>query len=133
MAETTEKFDMNAERERILAAATEAIKAAIPADMLPEKVTDRSAMIAMYFGTTRTTVVAALVYASFYAQIVGLDLEKQHELLNSINSILKDSPYTAEAKESYERQNKQYHEKLAEKQLGTLDGEIVLPGDGKVH
>lgn len=121
---------LQAEGEQMKPLIDAALQKALPPDMTPKKVEERSGLFAMYFNITRTSVAAALVYASFYARIVGLDIAKLHELLDAVDAVTKDSKLVARAQARYAEANQKFHEQQAEQQTNPL---LLMPDTGIKH
>lgn len=122
---------MTPEEERITKGFTEILFNAMPPDMDPQKVETRSAIIASIVGTTRTSIMGAVVFAAFYSKFTGLSTEQIKEVFDKVDVLLKDSPLVAEGIEKYNKMNTAAKE--AEKKSELSGAVIISPGNDKVH
>lgn len=122
---------MTPEEERITKGFTEILFNAMPPDMDPQKVEARSAIIASIVGTTRTSIMGAVVFAAFYSKFTGLSTEQIKEVFDKVDELLKDSPLVAEGIEKYNKMNTAAKE--AEMKSELSGAVIISPGNDKVH
>ena len=122
---------MTPEEERITKGFTEILFNAMPPDMDPQKVEARSAIIASIVGTTRTSIMGAVMFAAFYSKFTGLSTEQIKEVFDKVDVLLKDSPLVAEGIEKYNKMNMAAKE--AEKKSELSGAVIISPGNDKVH
>ncbi len=122
---------MTPEEERITKGFTEILFNAMPPDMDPQKVETRSAIIASIVGTTRTSIMGAVVFAAFYSKFTGLSTEQIKEVFDKVDELLKDSPLVAEGIEKYNKMNTAAKE--AEMKSELSGAVIISPGNDKVH
>ncbi len=122
---------MTPEEERITKGFTEILFNAMPPDMDPQKVETRSAIIASIVGTTRTSIMGAVVFAAFYSKFTGLSTEQIKEVFDKVDELLKDSPLVAEGIEKYNKMNMAAKE--AEMKSELSGAVIISPGNDKVH
>lgn len=121
--------ELEADRKRISEGLLEILTKNMPSDMDAGKVEDRAAMVAMFCGTTRTSVMAAAVHVAFYASFTGIDLADVKKFYDEVSELLKDSPYVAEVRKKYDEAN--LNAKVA---AASQAGPVILsPGNDKVH
>jgi len=127
--------EKNAESERVAKGLEELTLKYLPSDMDVERVIARTDMVGIFVGTTRTGVVASMLFAAMYHKVVGLETETMVKLLKDVDNLMKDSAYVAELQQKYAEMNLKAKSKTAfNTELGsTISEAIMVPGNDKVH
>ncbi len=124
--------EIEAETRRVVEEVADALQKAIPADMDQGKTLDRVAIIREFIGLSRTTAMAAAIYVSSYARIVGLDVADIHKMIDEVDAVMKSSPLTVLSQQQYAKGNAEYHKKQAEGGVA-FEQLLLSPDSGKVH
>tara|TARA_R110000868_G_scaffold270926_3_gene530390 strand:- start:133 stop:525 length:393 start_codon:yes stop_codon:yes gene_type:complete len=127
-----EFYDKDAERARIGKALCDIVVRNTPADINVDRVMDRAEVAAMLLNTTRTGVMAALVFAAMNSRFVGLETAHLHAMLNEVDEALEGSPYVTELQQKYAEMNQKTKEAQAVAP-NSSNVAILVPGNNKVH
>lgn len=115
------------------------VKANIPVDMDTNNILSQMSVMTQIIGVTRSRVMAAAVFYSLYAQILGLDGEDVQKTVSGILAAVKADPRTAEMAADYAVRNAQAKQQAAAAAHVKGDGggfgaAFMVPGDKtKVH
>lgn len=121
---------------KLLAEVESIVKKNIPTDMSPSNILVQMDLMTQLMGVTRSRVIAAAVFFSLYAQIVGLDGEDIKSIVNEILAAVKADPRTAEMAADYAVKNAQAKQQAAATKVdgGAFNQAFMVPGDKtKVH